>query len=142
MDSVHCGIIEKHNSMKKEKINIEYVLDKVSHMSLWNQLTTPLGLSAWFADSVSVKNNEYTFKWDKNYIQKARAVLVIPNIKIRYQWEEETDTTAYFEFAIHTMELTKTTALQITDFVEPDDKTSSIELWDAQIDTLKRTLGI
>ena len=68
MDSVYCGIIEKHNSMKKEKINIEYVLDKVSHMSLWNQLTTPLGLSAWFADSVSVKNNEYTFKWDKNYI--------------------------------------------------------------------------
>lgn len=41
MDSVHCGIIEKHSSMKKEKINIEYVLDKVSHMSLWNQLTTP-----------------------------------------------------------------------------------------------------
>ena len=57
--------------MKKEMINIEYILDNVSQLSLWNQLTTPLGLSAWFADKVSVKNNEYTFKWHKEYIQKA-----------------------------------------------------------------------
>mgnify|MGYP002167893207 FL=1 len=110
--------------------------------SLWNQLTTPLGLSAWFADKVSVKNNEYTFKWHKEYIQKAKAVLIIPEVKIRYRWEEETDASAYFEFAIQTMELTKTTALRVTDFVEPDDKSSSIELWNSQIDTLKRTLGV
>ena len=86
--------------MKKEMINIEYILDNVSQLSLWNQLTTPLGLSAWFADKVSVKNNEYTFKWHKEYIQKAKAVLIIPEVKIRYRWEEETDASAYFEFAI------------------------------------------
>ena len=128
--------------MKKEMINIEYILDNVSQLSLWNQLTTPLGLSAWFADKVSVKNSEYTFKWHKEYIQKAKAVLIIPEVKIRYRWEEETDASAYFEFAIQTMELTKTTALRVTDFVEPDDKSSSIELWNSQIDTLKRTLGV
>lgn len=128
--------------MKKEKICIEYVFGKVSKASLWNQLTTPLGLSAWFADNVSVKNNEYTFRWHKDYIQKARAILVIPEVKIRYRWEEETDTSAYFEFSIHTMELTRTTALKIIDFAEPDDKSSTLELWDSQIDTLRRTLGI
>ena len=128
--------------MKKEMINIEYILDNVSQMSLWNHLTTPLGLSAWFADKVTVKNNEYTFRWHKAYIQKARAVLVIPEVRIRYKWEEETDSSAYFEFAIQTMELTRTTALHITDFVEPDDKASTIELWNSQVDTLKRTLGV
>ena len=36
--------------MKKEKFHIEYIFDKVSRRSLWNHLTTPPGLSAWFAD--------------------------------------------------------------------------------------------
>lgn len=128
--------------MKKEMINIEYIFNNVSQISLWNQLTTPLGLSAWFADKVSVRNNEYTFRWHKDYVQKARAVLIIPEVKIRYKWEEEADSSAYFEFSIQTMELTGATVLRITDFTEPDDKTSTIELWNSQIDTLKRTLGI
>lgn len=40
--------------MKKEKFHIEYIFDKVSRRSLWNHLTTALGLSAWFADEVII----------------------------------------------------------------------------------------
>ena len=51
--------------MKKEKFHIEYVFDKVSRRSLWNHLTTPPGLSAWFADDVIIDDNRYIFVWDK-----------------------------------------------------------------------------
>ena len=48
--------------MKKEKFHIEYIFDKVSRRSLWNHLTTPPGLSAWFADDVTINDNTYVFK--------------------------------------------------------------------------------
>ena len=51
--------------MKKEKFHIEYIFDKVSNRSLWNHLTTALGLSSWFADTVDIRGNIYTFTWKK-----------------------------------------------------------------------------
>ena len=65
-----------------------------------------------------------------------------PEISVRYRWLEEEDENAYFEFIIHTIELTGSTALEITDFAEPNEKTDAIDLWDSQVEVLKRTLGI
>ena len=127
--------------MKKEKFHIEYIFDKVSRRSLWNHLTTPPGLSAWFADDVTINNNTYVFKWDRDE-QEAEVLAVKPEISIRYRWTDEDEANVYFEFLIHTVELTGATALEITDFAEPDEKMDSINLWDSQIDELKRTLGI
>jgi len=127
--------------MMKEKFHIEYVFDKVSRRSLWNHLTTPPGLSAWFSDDVSINNNIYTFRWNKDE-QEAEILSLKPEISIRYRWVDEEEEDAYFEFKIHTVELTGVTALEITDFAEPDEKQDSIELWDTQIEELKRTLGI
>lgn len=127
--------------MKKEKFHIEYILNKVSRRSLWNHLTTPPGLSAWFADEVSIDNTRYTFRWDKEE-EEAEVLLTKPEISIRYKWLEEDDANVYFEFIIHTVELTGATALEITDFAEPADKKDAINLWDTQVEVLKRTLGI
>lgn len=127
--------------MKKQKFHIEYVFDKVSRRSLWNHLTTPHGLSSWFADDVNIKGNLYTFKWNKEQ-QQAEVLESIPETRIRYRWTDEEDENAYFEFKIHTIELTRATALEITDFAEPDEKEDSIDLWDSQVSDLKRTLGI
>lgn len=126
--------------MKKEKFHIEYLFDKVSRHSLWNHLTTSPGLSSWFADDVTVENNIYLFKWHKTE-QEAHVVSLKPESMIRYRWIEN-DPGDYFEFRIHTLELTGDTALEITDFAEPDDRTDSINLWDSQIEELKRSLGI
>ncbi len=127
--------------MKKEKFHIEYIFDKVSRRSLWNHLTTPPGLSAWFADDVTINNNTYIFKWNRDE-QEAEVLAVKPEISIRYRWTDEEEDNAYFEFLIHTVELTGATALEITDFAEPDEKKDSINLWDSQVEELKRTLGI
>ena len=127
--------------MKKEKFHIEYIFDKVSQRSLWNHLTTPPGLSAWFADDVTIDDSLYTFKWNK-VEERAQVVSMKPEVSIRYRWEDEEDESAYFEFIIHTIELTGATSLEITDFSEPSEKSDSISLWDSQVDELKRTLGI
>ena len=127
--------------MKKEKFHIEYIFDKVSQRSLWNHLTTPPGLSAWFADDVTIDDSLYTFKWNK-VEERAQVVSMKPEVSVRYRWEDEEDESAYFEFIIHTIELTGVTSLEITDFSEPSEKSDSISLWDTQVDELKRTLGI
>ncbi len=127
--------------MKREKFHIEYVFDKVSRRSLWNHLTTPPGLSAWFADDVLIKGNMYTFIWNKER-QEAEVLSEKSEISIRYRWMEDEGEDVYFEFAIHTIELTGGTTLEITDFAEPDEMADSISLWDTQVEELKRTLGI
>ena len=66
--------------MKKEKFHIEYIFDKVSRRSLWNHLTTALGLSAWFADEVIINDNLYTFKWSKE-AQEATTPVKLPTIQ-------------------------------------------------------------
>ena len=127
--------------MKKEKFHIEYIFDKVSRRSLWNHLTTTPGLSAWFADDVTINDNTYVFKWNRDE-QEAEVLSIKPEISIRYRWTDEEEDNVYFEFLIHTVELTGATALEITDFAEPDEKKDSINLWDSQVYELKRTLGI
>jgi len=127
--------------MKKEKFHIEYVFDKVSIRSLWNHLTTSPGLSSWFADEVDVQQNIYTFSWDKTQ-EKAEMVVLKPGIRVRYRWLNEEDDGSYVEFIIHTIELTGSKSLEITDFAFPDEKADAISLWDTQVDVLKRTLGI
>ncbi len=128
--------------MNKEKFDIEYVLGNVSRSSLWNHVTTSRGLSSWFAEKVSVKNNIYTFMWHKDEM-KARAEVIKPKERIRYFPEAENDIfPSYIEFSIHTQELTGTTSLRVTDFAEAGEKKDAIDLWNSQIQALKRSLGI
>ena len=82
--------------MKKEKFHIEYIFDKVSNRSLWNHLTTALGLSSWFADTVDIRGNIYTFTWKKMQ-EQAEIIEIKPEVSVRYRWLEEEDENAYFD---------------------------------------------
>jgi uncharacterized protein YndB with AHSA1/START domain len=126
--------------MNKEKFHIEYVFEMVSKRSLWNHLTTPPGLSSWFADDVNIIGDEYSFFWNK-VEEKATLIYSKPETLVRYRWEQD-DENIYFEFRIHTIELTRGVALEVTDFADPSEKMDAISLWDAQIEELKRTLGV
>jgi hypothetical protein len=56
--------------------------------------------------------------------------------------ESEEPEAHWFEFRINTDELTGDTALIITDFVDDEDKDSTIELWNSQITKLKHVIGL
>ena len=127
--------------MKRTKFKIEYQLKTSSINILWNSIATPLGLAEWFADGVTVNNEEYVFSWDKNE-QTAFLIDNKVNTSIRFQWEEDKGTDYYFELKIVALEVTGDLALIIIDFAEPGDKEDSIMLWNKQIETLRRKTGM
>ena len=127
--------------MKKVKFNIEYQLRTASVNILWNSISTPLGLTEWFADGVTLKENEYTFAWEQHE-QTANLIQIKPNISIRFQWEEDKGSDYYFELMITVLEVTGGLALIITDFAEPSEKEDLILLWNKQIEVLRRKTGI
>jgi hypothetical protein len=97
-------------------------------------------LSEWFADSVTVEGKIYTFIWN-GIEEKAEVKVRKENKMIRFQWLDEEEGNPWFEFQIIVDELTDDVALIIIDHVDPDEENDSIELWNKQIETLKRGLG-
>jgi uncharacterized protein YndB with AHSA1/START domain len=125
----------------RRKIVLEYTLN-CSPRVLYPRLSTPGGLSEWFADNVNINGSHYSFFWD-NSEQKAEIIQRKENRYIRFRWiDSEEPESGWFEFRINTDELTGDTALIITDFTEEEDKNSSIGLWNSQIARLKHVIGL
>jgi uncharacterized protein YndB with AHSA1/START domain len=127
--------------MNKEKIQIEYNLNNISLNVLWNCLSTPSGLSEWFADDVNISGKIYTFTWEGT-TQQAELSVIRTGCYIRFHWIDDEDNKTYFEFKISPDELTNDVALIITDFISPGEKKDTIELWNKQIEKLKRQAGM
>lgn len=127
--------------MKKSKIKIEYPLNNASLTILWNSIGTQYGLSEWFADEVMVDYDTFTFRWEE-WEQEARLLHLRQNSHVRFQWEEDKGTDAYFEIKIITSELTKDLLLQITDFALPAESDEVILLWNKSIEKLRRKTGM
>lgn len=108
---------------------------------LFNRLSTPGGLSEWFADDVNLKKGLFTFIWEGTE-QVAEVVSKKDNKHVRFKWIDDEDEEPYFEFKIHKDELTGDLALIITDFAEEDEKEDAIDLWDRQISELKHLIGL
>lgn len=128
--------------MRKEKYCIEYNLKTVSATVLWTYVGTINGLADWFADDAFCSGKNFTFVWNKSP-QNATQTAFRAGAFIRFHWDEdEDDSKTYFEFRINQVELTGETILVITDFAYPDEKKDGIELWNNQIGSLKRILGV
>jgi uncharacterized protein YndB with AHSA1/START domain len=123
------------------KYELEYTLN-CSPKVLFSRLSTPEGLSEWFADDVTIDGDLFTFRWGKSE-SKARLSAVKENKLVRFEWDDDSGDkeSNFFEFKIIVHDLTGDLALLITDFAEPDEKEDAIYLWDTQINDLKRILG-
>ena len=128
--------------MKKEKFNLEYLLNATSKTIIWNAISTPIGLENWFADNVTLKDKTFTFKWGKTEIREAEIIATRVHSFMRLHWLDKDEEKAYFEFKMNFNELTSDYVLEITDYIEPEEKEDLIELWNSQIDTLKRVCGM
>lgn len=122
---------------------MKYELEYPIHSSiniLFDRLSTLSGLSEWFADDVNVdRQGIYTFTWEGSE-QQATLVSKKKNDHVRFKWlgsDQE-----YFEFLIQVDELTKDISLIVTDFADDEeDKEDAVQLWDLQIDNLKKIIG-
>jgi len=124
----------------KTKFELEYTLN-TSPSILFNRLSTPEGLSEWFADDVNLRKGKFSFVWEGTE-QEASVVQKKSNKYIRFQWDEDEASESYFEFKIHTDELTGDVALLITDFAEEGERDDAIDLWDTQISELRHAIGL
>ena len=125
----------------KSKFELEYTMN-CSPKVLFSRLSTPEGLSEWFADNVNVDGDIFTFIWN-NSGSNARLSALKENKLVRFEWTDKDDEDEnYFEFRLNIDELTGDLALIISDFAESDEKEDAIYLWDSQITDLKRLLGI
>jgi len=123
----------------KQKYELEYVIN-ASPKVLFSRLSTPGGLSEWFADDVNIEGSVLTFLWDKS-IQKAELLCQKENRVVRYRWLDDTDPKTYFEFRITQDPLTSDVSLTITDFAEESEIEDAKVLWDKQISQLFSQLG-
>jgi uncharacterized protein YndB with AHSA1/START domain len=109
---------------------------------LFQYLSTPSGLSEWFADNVNSRGEQFTFIWDDSE-ETALLLQKKNNDKVKFQWQndEEDDEDYYFEFKIQVDEITKDVSLIVTDFAEEDELEESKMLWDNLVSDLKQVLG-
>ena len=126
--------------MNKEKIRIEYPMKGSANM-IWRSIGTPLGLSTWFADRVETTGKTYNFHWGKSEQRAANLIAQRNGVYVRFKWEDE-EQHNFFEMRITYNELVPQYMLEITDFAEKDEIEDVKNLWDSQIEELRRHTGM
>jgi len=124
---------------EKVKFEMEFPLHS-SPAFLYQYLSTPDGLSEWFADNVNSRSDIYTFIWDDSE-EEAKRLSYRTNERIKYRWLSDEDEDVYFEFYIQVDALTKDVSLIVTDFADEDEVEESKMFWENQISELKQTIG-
>lgn len=126
---------------EKIKYELEFPITS-SPQLLYQYISTPSGLSEWFADNVNSRGEFFTFIWDDSQ-EKARISSKKTGEKVKFRWvdDENNDSDYYFELRILVDEITKDVSLMVVDFAEEDDINESKLLWENQVSDLKHVLG-
>lgn len=125
----------------KIKYELEFPINS-SPQLLYQYISTPSGLSEWFADNVNSRGEYFTFIWDDSE-EKARVASKKSGEKIKFRWidENNVDTDYFFELRILEDEITKDVSLMVIDYAEEDEVQEATLLWENQISDLKHVIG-
>tara|TARA_B100000900_G_C20375327_1_gene632183 strand:- start:308 stop:691 length:384 start_codon:yes stop_codon:yes gene_type:complete len=123
----------------KNKFQLEFPI-RSSLRILFSQISTPSGLSEWFADNVNLRDKNYTFFWDGDE-QEAELLSKKNNQSIKFRWIDEPSDT-FFELKIIVDDITQDISLIVTDFAEDkEDEEEAKLLWEKQIEKLRQSIG-
>jgi len=124
----------------KIKYEMEFPI-QASPSLLYQYISTPSGLSEWYADNVNSRGELFTFIWDGSE-EKAKLVSKKNGERIKFRWIEDEDTPYFFEIRIQVDDITKDVSIMVTDFAEDDDEIAEGKmLWENMISNLKQILG-
>lgn len=122
---------------------VKYVLEfqiQASPSLLYNYISTPSGLSEWYADNVNSRGELFTFIWEGSE-EQAKLVSKKNGERVRFRWNDDDETHYYFEIKIQVDDITKDVSLLITDFAEEDEVDEGKMLWENMVGNLKQVLG-
>ena len=128
--------------MKKTKVRMEYMLKGGSSSIVWSIISTPSGLETWFADKVTSSDKIFTFRWGKTESRQAEVVGIRTNSYIRFHWMDDEERKSFFELKVNYNELTEDLMLEVIDFAYPDEIEDVKDLWESDIEKLKRVSGL
>lgn len=124
---------------EKIKFELEFPIH-ASPQLLYQYISTPSGLSEWFAENVNSRGELFKFIWDGTE-EQAKLVSKKSGERIKFKWLADADDPYYFEIRIQVDEITKDVSIIITDFTDEDELEESKMLWANQISDLKQVLG-
>ena len=129
--------------MKTMEDKIKYEMEFPIHVSpalLYQYISTPSGMSEWYADNVNSRGEFFTFIWAES--EEEAKLLSKKNLeRIKFRWLEDEGPDFYFELRIQVDEITKDVSLMVTDFAEEDEVEEGKMLWENMISELKQILG-
>lgn len=134
----------KNNQISME-VKVKYELEfpiNSSPQLLYQYISTPSGLSEWFADNVNSRGEFFTFIWNDSE-EKARVASKKTGEKIKFRWIDlnNVDTDYFFELRILEDEITKDVSLMVIDYAPEDELDEAAQLWENQISDLKHVIG-
>ena len=125
----------------KSRYELEFPINS-SPQLLYQYISTPSGLSEWFADNVNSRGEFFTFIWDDSE-EHARLSSKKTGEKIKFRWidDNKKDTDYFFELRILEDEITKDVSLMVIDFAYENELDEAKLLWENQISDLKHVIG-
>ncbi|WP_081211632.1 START-like domain-containing protein [Salegentibacter sediminis] len=124
---------------EKIKYEMEFPI-QASPSLLYQYISTPSGLSEWYADNVNSRGEIFTFIWEGSE-EKAKLVSKKSDERVKFKWLDDEDTPYFFEIRIQVDDITKDVSIMITDFSEEDEIDEGKMLWENMISDLKQVLG-
>jgi uncharacterized protein YndB with AHSA1/START domain len=124
---------------QKVKYEMEFPIH-VSPSLLYQYISTPSGMSEWYADNVNSRGELFTFIWEGSE-EQAKLLAKKNGERIKFRWLDDEDTDYFFELRIQVDDITKDVSLMVTDFAEEDELEEGKMLWENMIANLKHILG-
>lgn len=124
--------------MNRVSFDMEFIF-KASPNILYKFFTTPSCLIRWFSDDVDIRGDKYIFYWEGTE-EVAWLIEDVEEELLRFQWEDSDDD-EYFEYRMSRSPVTNETILEITDFADEDEVDDQRQLWESQIEKLRKETG-
>ncbi len=130
--------MKKSAVVVRTKFSMEFMI-KSSPEFLYTYISSPSGLSEWFADDVRLNGDIFTFEWEGSE-EKAKLLSKRMNKFVKFQWLNK-GPEEYFSFEIDQDDLTGDVALIITDFEEEASINESQMIYNVSVEKLRQTIG-
>ncbi len=130
--------MKKAAVIARARFTVEYMI-KSSPEFLYTYISSPSGLSEWFADDVRLNGDVFTFEWEGSE-EKAKLLSKRINKFVKFQWLNK-GPEEYFSFEIDQDDLTGDVALIVTDFEDESSIREAELIYNVSVDKLRQTIG-